>query len=528
MRSVIVACMIGLACISLCSGADNTQQKRRSPLKEKSATGKDAVKALLKHLKTKQLTEAKKDASLDIKKSLMTRAESFGSKRNWQEWLCNHFPEYCATASGCAADEFECTDGSCIYDYWQCDGWNDCSDASDEQGCSCRSNQFTCGNGRCIPGNWQCDDWNDCGDGTDEANCPCADGEFTCVSDGSCIYGSWQCDDYVDCSDGSDEANCGNSCNWNDWSEWSACNTGCGAGQRSRTRTCSCSSGNCNGESVEYDICNGDDCFPEASAGCGTRQPVGSNNRIVGGEDAVRGAWPWQAQLFYYGSFICGGTLVGNRYVISAAHCFTGDGYDYSNGADWTVQLGKLYASSNIDSSNGEYESGVSQVIIHEGYNEVTSDNDIAVMVLSNPLPATNNFVNFACLDLNSTRAFDATSNCFTSGFGALSSGGSLATILQEANVPLIPRATCNGPNNYDGEVTNNMLCAGFVGGGIDSCQGDSGGPLVCAAKDTGADVERWYLVGVTSWGYGCAQANYPGVYTDVSQYIDWLQNKMA
>ncbi|XP_038062602.1 trypsin-1-like [Patiria miniata] len=206
--------------------------------------------------------------------------------------------------------------------------------------------------------------------------------------------------------------------------------------------------------------------------------------------------------------------------------CFGTRGY--SNPSAWTVQLGKLYASSNIDASNGEYESGVSQVIIQEGYNQVTSDNDIAVMVLSNPLPASNSFVNFACLDLNRTRTFDSTSNCFTSGFGALSSGGSLATVLQEANVPLIPRTTCNGPYNYDGEVTTNMLCAGYVEGGIDSCQGDSGGPLVCASKDNAADVERWYLVGVTSWGYGCAQANYPGVYTDVSQYIDWLQTKMA
>ncbi|KAJ8042602.1 Enteropeptidase [Holothuria leucospilota] len=102
---------------------------------------------------------------------------------------------------------------------------------------------------------------------------------------------------------------------------------------------------------------------------------------------------------------------------------------------------------------------------------------------------------------------------------------GKTANELQEAKVPIIDRDTCNQRYYYDGELTVNMMCAGFAAGGVDSCQGDSGGPLVCSAKDSDRDLERWYLVGVTSWGYGCALPNHPGVYADVSKYTSWIQN---
>ncbi|XP_033627170.1 serine protease hepsin-like [Asterias rubens] len=477
MRNLGLAILVvGLTVVSLCALSDGEKLKQGMGQKKKNIFAKEALKSVLQELKKVKSVEKKKGASSD-KAVGATSTEK-------RQWWCAYFPEYCSV-QGCASDEYECNDGTCIYDYWQCDGWEDCNDAGDELGCECRVSEFTCANGRCIRGSWQCDDWDDCGDGSDEEGC----------------------------------------CEFGGWGEWSGCSTGCGAGQRRRERQCSCGVGQCDGAEVEYAVCDGEDCYPEANEGCGTRHPTEANSRIVGGEDAVRGAWPWQAQLFFSGYFTCGGTLVDNKYVVSAAHCFEGE---YADASRWKVQLGKLSAANSIDASYGEYESSVTQIHVHGDYNSQTSDNDIAILVLSDPVPdSTGDFVNIACLDTHSRKVFNETSNCFITGFGATQWQGNVASILQEANVPLIGRDTCNALNSYSGQVTNNMMCAGYLQGGVDSCQGDSGGPLVCAAKDGHRDEERWYLVGVTSWGYGCASPDYPGVYTDVSKYVTWLQEKM-
>ena len=103
--------------------------------------------------------------------------------------------------------------------------------------------------------------------------------------------------------------------------------------------------------------------------------------------------------------------------------------------------------------------------------------------------------------------------------FGLYSSGNSnYPDILQEARVPLLSRSICAGHRVYGRKLSDNMLCAGYLEGGIDSCDGDSGGPLVCQNSD-----DVWKLVGVTSWGHGCAEANAPGVYTRVQRYLSWI-----
>lgn len=404
----------------------------------------------------------------------------------------------------------------------------------------CPPGTVRCGNaGRCISASWICDGCDDCGDNWDERNCcgegekECPAGTVLCGNPRSCISTSWICDGFDDCGDNWDEEHCCGGgtiptptpnvpCGWSEWSEWTECNTGCNAGLRHRNRTCLCQDGECEGESTEWEECPDDGCFPEAGSGCGTRVIQGRMHRIVGGENANEGAWPWQAQLFVTGSFVCGGTLVGPRHVISAAHCFPSFDPIYQDASNWRVHLGKQ--NLNLSVGEGETISAVDRLIIHEMYDDYTSDNDIAMLILTDEQSPSNK-INFACLDLDHEKQFDSSSDCFITGWGATSWLGELADELQEANVPIIDRDTCNQPDYYDGELTVNMLCAGFVAGGVDSCQGDSGGPLACSARDCDTDEERWYLVGVTSWGYGCAFPNYPGVYTDVSKYTSWIQD---
>ncbi len=308
---------------------------------------------------------------------------------------------------------------------------------------------------------------------------------------------------------------------WGAWSGWSQCNAPCGAGQRHRTRVCPCEvATQCQGENTEYQMCELQTCLPEADSGCGTRHPAESSiQRIVGGQDAVRGAWPWYAQLQFRNAFICGGTLVDNKYIVTAAHCF---GSGRNNAAYWKVILGKNRES---DSGNDEHVSDVTDIILHS-YDQTTKDNDIAVLVLANPPLEDSQFINSVCLDTAVSISFDSTSVCFIAGFGRTEEGGNVATVLQEAMVPLVSTGICN--TKYTGRITANMICAGYLEGGIDACQGDSGGPLVCSRQDESANVERWYLAGITSWGYGCARPNFPGVYTNVARYGGWLENIFA
>ncbi|XP_071810572.1 trypsin-like [Asterias amurensis] len=310
---------------------------------------------------------------------------------------------------------------------------------------------------------------------------------------------------------------------WDDWGEWTECNAPCGAGQRHRTRVCPCETATeCPGEDTEYQMCELMTCFPEADGGCGTRQPEGTSQRIVGGEDAARGAWPWYAQLYFRGFFSCGGTLVENKYIVTAAHCV--DVLGGKVATYWKVILGKN--RENDSEENDEYVSDVTQVIIHESYNRNNNDNDIAVMVLASPLPEESQFINSVCLDAGVSAGFDISSVCYIAGFGNTREGGNNADVLQETMIPLIEHRDCVG--YYPVSISYNMICAGYMKGGIDACQGDSGGPLVCSRRDASANVERWYLTGITSWGHGCARRNYPGVYTKVARYGDWLENVFA
>nr|XP_006813580.1 PREDICTED: neurotrypsin-like [Saccoglossus kowalevskii] len=250
---------------------------------------------------------------------------------------------------------------------------------------------------------------------------------------------------------------------------------------------------------------------------CGSKpvQRLGPSLRIVGGEQAEPGEWPWQVALQLKGSgHYCGATVINEHYIISAAHCFERYGKD-----SFTVVVGD---HDNEMPEGKEQEYDIQCLTSHENYNSETTDNDIALIKVEPKNGRGMIFTDYvmsACLPVTDIQ-FLAGHECWTSGWG--STGSDYPAKLREALTPLISTTECNRPTGYAGKVTNNMLCAGYMRGGTDSCQGDSGGPLVCERDGV------WTLWGVTSWGYGCGSANYPGVYTKVANYVAWINDHMA
>ncbi|XP_060039919.1 transmembrane protease serine 2, partial [Erinaceus europaeus] len=234
--------------------------------------------------------------------------------------------------------------------------------------------------------------------------------------------------------------------------------------------------------------------------------------RIVGGRPVSPGDWPWQVSLQVQHTHVCGGSLITPQWILTAAHCVE---QPLDNPRYWTAFAG-LLSQSAMHFGLGHR---VERVIVHPSYDSTTKNYDVALFKLQSPL-AVNNFVRPVCLP-NPGLRLEPTQPCWISGWGATYEKGKTSDMLNAAQVRLIEPRKCNSRYVYNDLVTPAMICAGELQGGVDSCQGDSGGPLVTQKNSL------WWLIGDTSWGSGCAKANRPGVYGNVTVFADWIYRQM-
>lgn len=237
--------------------------------------------------------------------------------------------------------------------------------------------------------------------------------------------------------------------------------------------------------------------------------------RIVGGAVATPGDRPWMGSLQLDGEHFCGGSLIAERWVLTAAHCV--EDLTAADRASFSVRLNFTDLGTDFDGESHRVEA----VYAHPGYANGQAK-DIALLRL-----ATAASPMVAPLELASPDIISAAGQpgdvASVSGWGnTLSDDEYYPQLLQEVTVPLVSNAVCNKPVSYDGEVQSTELCAGFARGGSDSCQGDSGGPLVVRHEGS------FHQVGVVSWGDGCALPNKYGVYARVASFRNWIGNTMA
>ncbi|KAK2884829.1 serine protease 33 [Channa argus] len=248
---------------------------------------------------------------------------------------------------------------------------------------------------------------------------------------------------------------------------------------------------------------------------CG-RRPL-KEDRIVGGMDASEGAWPWQVDVqTTKDQHICGGTIITENWVLSAAHCFPNP----SEVSPYTIYVGR-YQLNGLNKHQASYR--VTRVVIPPGYTNPESGRDLALLQLSEPI-TWSDYAQPVCLPTSST-SFPPGMLCYVTGWGDIQNGVALqgAGTLQQVQVPIISQSSCQEmyqTNKDSVDILDDMVCAGFQEGGKDSCQGDSGGPLVCQMLNG-----TWVQAGVVSFGLGCAQTNHPGVYARLTSYSSFITN---
>lgn len=260
------------------------------------------------------------------------------------------------------------------------------------------------------------------------------------------------------------------------------------------------------------------------SSGCGQPplfpQP---QTRIVGGKNAPFGRWPWQVSVrrtSFFGfssTHRCGGAILNENWIATAGHCV-----DDLLTSQIRIRVGE-YDFSSVQEELPYVERSVARKVVHPKYNFFTYEYDLALVQLDKPLEFANH-IRPICLPASDDLLIGE--NATVTGWGRLSEGGTLPSVLQEVQVPIVSNDRCKsmflraGRHEFIPEI---FLCAGHENGGQDSCQGDSGGPLQVRGKDG-----RYFLAGIISWGIGCAEANLPGVCTRISKFVPWILNNVT
>ncbi|XP_012222599.1 trypsin-1 [Linepithema humile] len=244
---------------------------------------------------------------------------------------------------------------------------------------------------------------------------------------------------------------------------------------------------------------------PRRPRGCGTS--ARTKIRVVGGRPADPKEWPWMAALLRQGAIqYCGGVLITDRHVLTAAHCV----YRYKP-RDITVRLGEYDFTESGETRSLDFT--VSEIRMHRDFRLNTYENDIGIIKIHRPTTF-NSYIWPICLP-PIQHTFENKSAIVT-GWGTQYYGGPASTVLMEASIPVWPQERC--VRSFTQRIPNTTMCAGAYEGGRDACQGDSGGPLLHQLSNG-----RWVNIGIVSWGIRCGEPGFPGIYTRVSSYLDWI-----
>ncbi|XP_018058358.1 PREDICTED: venom protease-like [Atta colombica] len=251
-------------------------------------------------------------------------------------------------------------------------------------------------------------------------------------------------------------------------------------------------------------------------------------NKIVNGIPARLGAWPWITVLGYTNSknpnvpkWLCGGTLISSRHVLTAGHCVHGRADLYK------VRIGDLDLNSNNDGAT-PFEDFIERKTVHPKYNPKTYTNDVAVLKTTHEVPFTQ-LLHPICLpidDFIKNKNLERTYP-LVAGWGSIYFHGPISSRLLQIQVPVRTQEECKQTfQNFPTTVIDNrVLCAGFPRGGKDACQGDSGGPMMTPDS---RNQNTFYIVGVVSYGFKCAEPGFPGVYTKVTAFLDFITSQLV
>ncbi|XP_060064195.1 neurotrypsin-like [Ylistrum balloti] len=399
----------------------------------------------------------------------------------------------------------------------------------------CSSTQFRCPTSNtCIPARWRCNYVDDCGDNADENQCepttslPMVADPFRLMNGGGPWEGRLEIK-YANiwgtvCNDGFDITAANIVCRDLGYEgARSVQSFGSGRGQiwldevsciGNETSLMNCRRNNLAVHDCRHSEDVGVVCYPYKP--CGIQNIPVVSRKIVGGQTANPGSWPWQISLRVilpsgrYDHF-CGGTLIHEEWVITAAHCFD----SLQSLDEIRVVLGDHRLSVT---EKQEQTFRVRSVTVHEDYRKGHHAHDIAILHLVGAANLNSSHVNTVCLPSDANTQFESGHRCYATGWGATEGTGD-QDVLRQVRLPIYRNSACR--HFYGSRVTDNMLCAGYDFGGKDSCRGDSGGPLVCKASSG----HKWTLVGVTSWGEGCARVGHPGIYTRTQKYLKWIQD---
>ncbi|XP_045211255.2 coagulation factor IX-like isoform X2 [Mercenaria mercenaria] len=250
-----------------------------------------------------------------------------------------------------------------------------------------------------------------------------------------------------------------------------------------------------------------------------SQRDVSLGKRIVGGRSATPGSWPWQVMLKKDGEVKCGGSILYNNVILTAAHCLKGE----TNLQAWEVYVGKYHKESTDET---ERRHTIERFIPHEKFNSRTLDNDIGLLVVKEPIEFTD-YVQPICLHQPKppkNRVRPPKGQCFTTGWGKTKGTGHddvLKEVQLDRKIPLLCNQFLFGPKlKSPPKEKGTAFCAGYQN--ADACYGDSGGPYSCKIGG------KWYIKGIVSSGRDCGQPGWYGIYANVPMFIGWINRQIT